>query len=119
MTTLTYVLLIYRTRGDDPTPAAERTALAGHRKLQAAAAATGDLHAVAKLGDAPRAKTVRKLGDRHAVTDGPYVDSKEWLVGFYLLDCASEAEALERAHLLCPIADHAIEVRPVDWRWRP
>lgn len=50
--------------------------------------------------------------------DGPYIDTKEWLVGFYLVDCTDEAEALERARGICPVADHAIEVRPVTWRWK-
>jgi hypothetical protein len=29
------------------------------------------------------------------------VETKEWLVGFYVLDCASEGEALERAAAIC------------------
>jgi hypothetical protein len=53
------------------------------------------------------------------VTDGPFIETKEWLVGFYLLDCDSEEEALERARMICPAGAHAIEVRPVTWRWKP
>ncbi len=53
----------------------------------------------------------------HASTDGPYAETKEWLVGFYLIDCADEEEALHRARMICPIEDHAIEVRPLAWRW--
>lgn len=118
MKRLTYALLIYRT-GPRALPAtSERKALAGHRALQAAAAARGELHAVARLTDAPKAKTVVKRGSSHAVSDGPYVETKEWLVGFYLVDCASEDEAVERAKMLCPFDDHAIEVRPVEWRWK-
>jgi hypothetical protein len=82
------------------------------------AGARGELHAVARLDDATAAKTVSVQKGAHAVTDGPYIETKEWLVGFYLVDCASEAEALERAKLICPVEDHAIEVRPVGWRWK-
>lgn len=115
---LTYALLIYRT-GPEALPAAsERKALEGHRAVQAAAAARGELHAVAKLADAPKARTVKKQGRSHAVTDGPYIEAKEWLVGFYLVDCVSEEEAVERAKMLCPLDGHAIEVRPVEWRWK-
>jgi hypothetical protein len=115
---LTYALLIYRT-GPEALPAAsERKALEGHRAVQAAAAARGELHAVAKLSDAPKARTVTKRGSSHAVSDGPYIETKEWLVGFYLVDCVSEEEAVERAKLLCPLDGHAIEVRPVEWRWK-
>lgn len=96
----------------------QRLALERHRSLQSESAARKELHAVARLDDAGRAKTVRRGGAAHEITDGPYVETKEWLVGFYVLDCASEDEALERAASLCD-RDHAIEVRPVNWRWRP
>jgi hypothetical protein len=115
--TTTFALLIYRA-AQVPTAANERRALAGHRALQAAASARGDLHAVAQLDDVSTAKTVTIRRGAHAVTDGPYIETKEWLVGFYLIDCANEAEALERARMICPIEDHAIEVRPVQWRWK-
>jgi hypothetical protein len=114
----TYALLIYRAERRDPSPKDERRALQGHRALQALAGSRGELHAVARLDDATEAKTVSVQKGAHAITDGPYVDTKEWLVGFYLLDCASEEEALERARMICPIEDHAIEVRPVGWRWK-
>jgi hypothetical protein len=117
----TYALLIYRT--SPPTIATseldEKQALAGHRALQKEAAARKDLHAVARL-DAPRtARTVRTRATGHDVTDGPFIESKEWLVGFYLVDCEDEERALARARQICTDEHHAIEVRPVDWRWRP
>ncbi len=114
----TYALLIYRATGKEPSPKQERRALEGHRALQALAGSRGELHTVAKLDDATAAKTVSLQRGVHAITDGPYVETKEWLVGFYLVDCASEEEAIERAKMICPIEDHAIEVRPVGWRWK-
>lgn len=116
----TYALLIYRTSPPEtPLPELEdKRGLANHRALQAEAAAAKELHAVARL-DAPRkARTVRARPSGHDVTDGPYIESKEWLVGFYLVDCATEAQALARARQICGDAHHVIEVRPVDWRWR-
>lgn len=112
----TYALLIYRSAAGDAAPDVAERALAGHRALQAKARA--DLHAVARLDSVERAKVVKAGGAAHDVTDGPYVETKEWLVGFYLLDCRSEAEALERARMICPEEGHAIEVRPVTWRWQ-
>jgi hypothetical protein len=96
----------------------ERLALAQHRGLQASVSARKQLHAVARLDSTSRARTVRRAGATHEITDGPYVDTKEWLVGFYVLDCTSEQEAIERATSICG-PNHAIEVRPVNWRWRP
>jgi hypothetical protein len=50
------------------------------------------------------------------VLDGPYVDSKEQLGGFYLIDVADLDAALSWASR-CPTASHGIvEVRPV---WEP
>lgn len=114
----TYMLLIYRTGAEEPPPDKVDQALVGHRALQKEAASQDELHAVAKLGPTRGAKTVRVSGGAHEVTDGPYIETKEWLVGFYLLDCKTEQEALERAKVICPIADHAIEVRRVEWRWK-
>jgi hypothetical protein len=116
----TYALLIYRTSpASVPTPELdEKQALAGHRALQAEAAAKKDLHAVARLDVPETARTVRARMTGHDVTDGPFIESKEWLVGFYLVDCEDEAQAIARARQICSDPFHAIEVRPVDWRWR-
>lgn len=115
----TYALLIYSTDRGGPPPADSERALEAHRALQAEASARGDLHAVARLDDAGRARTVVLRGDAHELTDGPFIETKEWLAGFYLIDCDSEDEALERARAICHIGGHAIEVRPVRWRWEP
>jgi hypothetical protein len=118
---VTYALLIYRTAPlSEPIPELEeRAALAGHRALQADAAALGQLHAVARLGDTSQARSVRAGAGAHEITDGPYIESKEWLVGFYVVDCDDEAQALERAKQICLDAAHVVEVRPVTWRWQP
>jgi hypothetical protein len=118
---MTYALLIYRAAPpsvripelDEP------RALVGHRALQAEAASLGQLHAVARLDEPSTARTVRSRGTGHDVTDGPFIESKEWLVGFYLVDCQDENEAIARAKQICTDPHHVIEVRPVDWRWRP
>jgi hypothetical protein len=114
---VTYVLLIYRAteRGKAPPGLDEQATLRAHRKLQSEAAARGDLLAVARLDESRDAHIVKRSGGAHAIVDGPYVETKEWLVGFYLLECASEAEALERAKSICADDEHVIEVRRVPW----
>jgi hypothetical protein len=117
----TYALLIYRSL--PPSVASpeldEKQALAQHRALQAEAAARDNLHAVARLSDPRTARTVRARTSGHDVSDGPFIESKEWLVGFYLVDCEDEQQAIAHARQICTDEQHAIEVRPVDWRWRP
>ena len=56
----------------------------------------------------PTATTVR--GD--VVTDGPFVETKEVLGGYYLIEAADLDEALEIAKL-CPSPNGGIEVRPI------
>ncbi len=84
--------------------------------LQDEARRRGDLLSVAQLTSAVRARMVRAQAGAHQVTDGPYLETKEWLVGFYLVECDDESEAIARAKLLCDDS-HSIEVRPVAWRW--
>jgi hypothetical protein len=116
---MTYALLIYRATelGKKPPAMDERATLRGHRKLQSEASAARQLHAVARLEESRDVRTVKKSGTAHDVVDGPFVETKEWLVGFYLLDCESEAEAVERAKLICADDEHVVEVRRVTWKW--
>lgn len=113
---MTYVLLIYRASG--PSEVDEKTGLGAHRALQREASERGDLHAVARLDVPERARTVKWTGSGHDVTDGPYIEAKEWLVGLYLVDCATYEEAVARARSICLDASHVVEVRPATWRWQ-
>jgi predicted enzyme related to lactoylglutathione lyase len=95
-------LLIYRANPPSvPVPELEeKEALARHRALQADAAAREELHAVARLDGPTTARTVRARPSGHDVTDGPFIEAKEWLVGFYLVDCENEGQAIEGLALL-------------------
>jgi hypothetical protein len=43
------------------------------------------------------AKTVRVRSDDVIVTDGPFTESKEWIAGFDVIECADLDEAIEVA----------------------
>jgi hypothetical protein len=118
---MTFVLLIYRASaaGTNPPALDERATLRAHRRLQTESSARGELHAVARLDETRDARTVKRKAGAHEIIDGPFVETKEWLVGFYLLDCADEEEAIARAKVICADDEHAVEVRPVTWRWKP
>ena len=115
-----YALLIYDMRPEsDPLPRdAEEAVLERHRALQRETESRDELAAVARLRDQSLARTVRSRGEQIEVADGPYLETKEWLVGFYLLDCADEAAALQRAEQICP-PQGSVEVRPVRWQRVP
>jgi hypothetical protein len=76
-------------------------------------AQSGELLAAYGLGDELTAKTVRVRDGSLAVTDGPYIEAKEFVSSFCLLDCESEERALQLASEM-PFASHnAVEVWPV------
>ena len=68
----------------------------------------------APLQTTDTATTVRVNGSGEAVlSDGPFAETKEWLAGYYLLDCPDLDTATAQAARI-PAARHgAIEVRPV------
>jgi hypothetical protein len=65
-----------------------------------------------RLAPPRRAATVRVRDGRKVVTEGPFIESKEAIGGFDILDCGSMAEAIEiaAAHPVAQLG--TIEVRP-------
>jgi hypothetical protein len=49
------------------------------------------------LADPATAKSVRVRGGVPAVTDGPFAEAKEQVVGYCIVDCESEERAVEIA----------------------
>lgn len=76
----------------------------------------GRLGPVARLGPTKSAKTLRKSAGA-MIVDGPFTETKEQLLGFYLVECASMDEALEVARDLGRASESkgAYEVRPVTY----
>jgi hypothetical protein len=68
----------------------------------------------ADLGELSSATTVRVNGGETLTTDGPFAETKEYLGGFYLVECESLDDAIALAAKI-PAArtGGAIEVRPV------
>jgi hypothetical protein len=75
--------------------------------------ASGELLAAYGLGDERTAKTVRVREGVPAVTDGPYLEAKEFVSSFFFLDCESQERALEIAAEYPFAAYNAVEVWPV------
>lgn len=61
----------------------------------------------------PNAATVVRLSDSDAiVTDGPFVESKEHIAGFYIINAEDLDTALVWAGRVADATNHSIEVRP-------
>lgn len=74
----------------------------------------GKLGPSARLLPTTAATTLRKDRDPPLVLDGPFAETKEQLLGFYVLDCASLEEVLAIAKELARAnPGGAYEIRPI------
>lgn len=85
----------------------------GHDAFQKEIVEPGELIGSVALADPSNSRTVRVRGGVPAVTDGPYVEAKEYLAGYYLLACDSVERATELAARIPDAQYTAIEVRPL------
>jgi hypothetical protein len=82
--------------------------------VQEKLARTGKLGPVARLMPTTAATTLRKDGEPPLVIDGPFAETKEQLLGFYIVECASLDEVLEIAKDLGRAnPGGAYEIRPL------
>lgn len=74
----------------------------------------GRLGSVARLLPTTAATTLRK-GRENLVIDGPFAETKEQLLGFYIVDCSSLDAAIETAKELAVAnpGTGSFEIRPV------
>nr|WP_218120242.1 YciI family protein [Actinopolyspora mzabensis] len=87
----------------------------GHAAFIADTKERGEFIATQALADPSQSKVVRSSGSGPEVTDGPFVESKEFMGGFYLIDVVDEARAVELAEQIpdANIPGLALELRPV------
>ena len=74
---------------------------------------TGELLGAYGLGDAEQARTVKVRDGMPVVSDGPYLETKEHMGSFYLLDVESDERALEIAARMPFATFRCVEVWPV------
>ena len=92
----------------------EKMALgSGHGAFIKALKESGELITTQALADPSQAAVVSVRNGQPAVTDGPFLESKEYLGGFYLIDCESKERAIE---LAAQIPDAAIDGLGVEVR---
>jgi hypothetical protein len=89
------------------------TLIARHEDVQKKLAAQGKLGPVVRLMPTTTATTLHRGADQ-MILDGPFAETKEQLLGFYLIDCATLEEAHDAARLIGGACDaHKLEVRPI------
>ena len=114
-----YSILIYDAEAnvDALTEDEEAARIAVHSELQERLRAENQLRFVGRLMPSTAATSLRPGGTASAqrlVVDGPFAETKEQLLGFYVVECDSMAQALDAARGL-PLVTGTLEVRPVSW----
>src|SRR5262245_13522891 len=77
----------------------------------------GKLMRGAPLGSARDGATVRVREGKAFVSDGPFAESKEVVGGFWIIDAADRAEAIEIAQRTPHARYGSVEVHPIDVRY--
>ena len=110
-----YLLLLY----DDAaavaalSPAERRAIVDEHIAFSAMLRERG-VHVYGDPLDRPEtARVVHFDGTEPVVTDGPFLEAKEALGGFYVIDCATAAEAVELAGKVPRSPGLVAELRPI------
>jgi hypothetical protein len=116
-----YALLIYAAPGasENPGPGPEGV-IDDWLDYTAAMKRAGVLRGAEQLTGADTATTVRAATGERLLTDGPFIETKEHLLGFYLVEAESLDVALDWAARMPVVRYGAVEVRPVreGMRWQ-
>jgi hypothetical protein len=110
-----YMLLIYSNPENWATlPEAERNGLmAEYGTFTQEIVESGEFVSGDPLADVSSASTVRVRGGDTDISDGPFIESKEHLAGYYVVDCKDLDRALALAAKIPDVRFGAIEVRTV------
>ncbi len=96
-----YAVLIYDNEAEINALHKDRMAelIKRHEDVQATLAAEKKLGPVVRLMPTTTARTL-KQGAETVIVDGPFAETKEQLLGFYMVDCATYDEAMEAARMI-------------------
>src|SRR5262249_32099676 len=80
----------------------------------------GRLGPVARLLPTTSATTLRRSREEALIIDGPFAETKEQLLGFFVVDCATLDAAIEAARELAAVhpSPGSYEIRPLQF-FRP
>lgn len=110
-----YAVLIYDSEQEIGALSEERLneLIRRHEAVQQTLASRKQLGPVVRLMPTTAARTL-KQGAEPLVIDGPFAETKEQLLGFYVVDCASADDAMEAARLIGGACNaRTLEVRPI------
>ena len=110
-----YAILAYHVEADvmSWTPEEDAAVMTNLRRVHARLDQQKLLGPSARLGATGKARTLRGPG-AGMVLDGPFAETKEQLLGLYVVDCANEEAAIAVARDLRRVNPSAVyEIRPI------
>ena len=89
--------------------------MTGHGAFTESIRESGEMLGTTALAEPGASAVVRVRQGVPTVSDGPYLEAKEYLGGYYLVECASRDRALELAAMIpdAGVEGLGVEVRPV------
>jgi hypothetical protein len=87
--------------------------LAKRKRVQQEFVASGKMGPAIRLVPTTGATTIRTSGNEQLVLDGPFAETKEQLLGFYLVDCENLDEVVDFAKRMKERESCTFEIRPV------
>ena len=116
-----YALLIYAAPGaSEGVKPADDGVISSWLDYTAAMKESGSLLGAEQLAPVDTATSVTMRAGERLLTDGPFIETKEHLLGFYLLDVPDLDTALDWAAKMPIMRYGTVEIRPVleGQRWR-
>jgi hypothetical protein len=107
-----YLLSVYQPEGEPPPPEFLEPIMARLNALEAEMKAAGAWVFTAGLHPPSTATVLHAKGDDVLMTDGPYIEGKEYLGGFTIIQATDLDAALAWARRMARIVTLPIEVRP-------
>jgi hypothetical protein len=109
-----YLVAIHHPDGQEPSLGDDEAMERDIHVLNEEMAAAGVRKFAGGLRPAKYAKSLkRRSRDEVIVTDGPYLEAKEHVGGFWILECADMDEALKWARKAVVACRTPVEVRPL------
>ena len=108
-----YLLLIYQSEANSPSDADRSKMMEEYGKFTQSIIQNGNFKAGDALQPTSTATTVRVKDGKPVVTHGPFAETREALIGYYLIDAKDLDEALAIAARVPSARIGSIEVRPV------
>lgn len=110
-----YAILCYHDENvvNSWTKAEDDAVLAKRRRVQQELVDSGRMGPAIRLVPTTGATTIRASGNEQIVLDGPFAETKEQLLGFYVIDCETLEEAIDFAKRMKEGEAVTFEIRPL------